>query len=163
MPMVYTTSSKSVADSFATSGTANTEIDAMFLKPGARNIAMTLLQVLGRGAGLTTLSGIAFHVKKWTTTQSSSGTAITPAPKDVGFQAATATAAGASAGVTSGSGGPIIVAMCGCGAAGPGGWAARDMDSVVGAQGSSTTQSIDLFVESGTASLNYEATFEHAE
>jgi len=162
MPMVYTTSSRTVADSFTTSGTANTEIDALFIKPGARNCGMTLLQVGGRGAGLTTLSAIAFHIKKWTSTSSAAGTSITPAPKDPGFQAATATAAGASAGVTSGTGGPIIVGAAICGAAGPGGWAARDMDSLNVAQGSSTT-SIDVFVESGTVSLSYEMTAEHAE
>jgi hypothetical protein len=162
MPMVYTSSSKAVSDTFATNATGGTENDALFIKPGARNIALTLLNVLGRGAGLTALSGIAFRIKRWTTTASSAGTAITPTPKDPGFQAATATAGAASAGVTSGTGGPVIAAMCGCGAAGPGGWAARDQDSPVVVQGSAT-QSADVFVASGTASLNYEMTVEHAE
>src|SRR5690242_11091512 len=117
MPFVYTSSSKAVADTFATSASANTEIDALFVKPGARNIAARLLQVLGRGAGLTSLSGIAFHLKRWTSTASSAGTAITPAPHDPGAQAATATAGGGSAGVTSGTGGPVIVGLAGCGAA----------------------------------------------
>ena len=162
MPFVYTTATKSVADTFATSATPGTEVDAVFVKPGVRNAVIQLLQVLGRGAGLTTLSGIAFRLKRWGTTASSSGTAITPGPKDAGAQAATATAAGASAGVTSGTGGPTIVAMAGCGAAGPGGWAARDQDSGCVVQGSAT-QSVDLFCASGTASLNYEAAIEHAE
>lgn len=162
MPFAYATASKAVADTFATSATPGTEVDSMFIKPGARNIAVTLLQVLGRGAGLTTLSGIAFRIKRWGTTASSSGTAITPGAKDPGAQAATATAAGASAGVTSGTGGPTIAAACGCGGAGPGGWAARDPDSAVVVQGSAT-QSADLFVASGTASMNYEAMLEHEE
>lgn len=162
MPFVYTTATKAVADTFATSATPGTEVDAVFVKPGARNVVLTLLQVLGRGAGLTTLSGIAFRIKRWSSTASSAGTAITPGPKDAGAQAATATAAGASAGVTPGTGGPIIVGMCGCGAAGPGGWAARDQDSGCVVQGSAT-QSADVFVASGTASLNYECAVEHAE
>jgi hypothetical protein len=162
MPLVYTSATKSVADTFATSSSAGTEIDAMFIKPGARNISLRLLQVLGRGAGLTALSGIAFHVKRWTSTASSSGTAITPAPQDPGAQAATATVGAASAGVTSGTGGPVIVGTAGCGAAGPGGWAAQDGDSAAVVQGSAT-QSLDIFAESGTASLNYEFSASHGE
>lgn len=162
MPFVYTTSTKAVADVFATHATPGTEIDAVFIKPGTRNIVLQLLQVLGRGAGLTALSGIAFRLKRYTTTSAAAGTAITPSPKDPGAQAAKATAAGASAGVTVGTGGPVIVAMCGCGAAGPGGWAARDQDSGLTVEGSAN-QSTDLFVASGTGSLNYEATIEHAE
>lgn len=162
MPMVYTTATKAVADTFSTSATPGTEVDAVFVKPGTRNIGLTLLQVLGRGAGLTALSGIAFRLKRWTTTASTAGTAVTPTPKDPGFQAAKASAGAASAGVTSGTGGPVIAAVCGCGAAGPGGWAARDADSAIEVEGSAT-QSADLFVASGTASLAYEAAIEHAE
>lgn len=162
MSFAYTTATKAVADTFVTSATPATEVDALFIKPGTRNVWVTLLQVLGRGAGLTSLSGIAFRLKRWTTTASSSGTAITPGVKDAGAQAAKATAGGASAGVTSGTGGPQIVAVCGCGAAGPGGWAARDQDSSCVVEGSAN-QSMDLFVASGTASLSYEAALEHAE
>lgn len=162
MPFVYTTATKSVADTFATHATPGTEIDAVFVKPGTRNIWLQLLQVLGRGAGLTTLSGIAFRLKRYTTTSASAGTAITPTPKDPGAQACKATAAGASAGVTVGTGGPVIVAVCGCGGAGPGGWQARDQDSSCVVEGSAN-QSTDLFCASGTASMNYEAAIEHAE
>lgn len=162
MPFAYVTATKSVAENFTTNGTANTETDSMFIKPGARNIMITLLQVIGKAAGATTLSGIAYRLKKWTTTSSSVGTAITPGPRDPGAQAATATAAGASAGVTSGTGGPTIQALAGSGVGGPGGWAARDSDSVCTLQGSAN-QSIDLFVASGSVSLNYEAAIEHEE
>jgi hypothetical protein len=162
VPFVYTSATKTVADVFATSASAGTEIDALFVKPGARNVMARLLQVLGRGAGLTALSGIAFHLKRWTSTASSGGTAITPEPHDPGAQAATASAGGASAGVTSGTGGPVFVGMAGCGAAGPGGWAAQDADSANVVQGAAT-QTLDVFVESGTASLNYECALDHAE
>jgi hypothetical protein len=163
MPFVYTTFTKSVADPFTTSATPLTEIDSVFIKPGtARQIAIILLQVLGRAAGATTLSGIAYRLKRWTTTASSGGTAITPAPHDPLAPAASATAAGLSAGVTSGTGGPVMVALAGSGVGGPGGWAARDADSanVVDA---AAAQSVDLFVASGTASLSYEAAIDHAE
>lgn len=162
MPFVYTTATKSVADVFATHATPGTEVDAVFIKPGTRNIWVTLLQVLGRGAGLTALSGIAFRLKRYPTTAAAGGTAITPGPKDPGAQACKATAAGASAGVTVGTGTPIFVGGCGSGAAGPGGWAARDQDASGVVEGSAN-QSIDLFPASGTASLNYEAFVEHQE
>lgn len=162
MPFVYTVATKAVADTFATHATPGTEVDAVFIKPGTRNIAMNLLQVLGRGAGLTALSGIAFRLKRYPTTAAAGGTAITPGPKDPGAQASKATAAGASAGVTVGTGTPIFVGVCGCGAAGPGGWSARDGDSAGVVEGSAN-QSIDLFSASGTASLNYEAAIEFAE
>lgn len=162
MPFVYTVPTKLVAENFATSATPNTEVDAVFIKPGTRNIWLTLLQVIGKGAGLTALSGIAFRLKRYPTTASSAGTAITPSPKDPGAQASKATAGGASAGVTSGTGTAVFVGACGCGAAGPGGWAARDQDSAGVVEGSAN-QSIDLFCASGTASLNYEASLEFQE
>ncbi|MGH7747709.1 MAG: hypothetical protein ACREQ5_23565, partial [Candidatus Dormibacteria bacterium] len=74
MSFAYTTATKAVADTFVTSATPATEVDALFIKPGTRNVWVTLLQVLGRGAGLTSLSGIAFRLKRWTTTASSAGT-----------------------------------------------------------------------------------------
>jgi hypothetical protein len=162
MPFVYTVATKVVADTFATHATPGTEVDALFIKPGTRNIAVQLLQVLGRGAGLTALSGISFRLKRYPTTAASGGTAITPAPKDSGAQSAKATSGAASAGVTVGTGTAVFVGFCGCGAAGPGGWAARDGDSAGVVEGSAN-QSIDLFPASGTASLNYEAAVEFAE
>lgn len=158
----YTTPTKDVADTFTTSGTAGTEIDALFIKPGARNIVVTGVLATGRGAGLSALSGINVRLKRWGTTASSSGTAVTPHPSDPGAQAATATAAAASAGVTSGTGGPTVVASFGCGAAGPGAWTARDIDAGKVVQGSAT-QSLDAFVVSGTASLSYDIAAEHYE
>lgn len=162
MPFVYTVPTKAVAENFTTNGTANTETDAMFVKPGTRNIAVTLLQVMGKGAGLTALSGIAFRLKRYPTTAAAGGTAVTPSPKDPGAQASKATAGAASAGVTVGTGTPLFVAVCGCGAAGPGGWSARDADSAGIVEGSAN-QSIDLFPSSGTVSLNYEAALEFQE
>jgi hypothetical protein len=159
---VYTCMTKAVADPFATSSSAGTEIDAMFVAPGANSVFARLLQVLGRGAGLTALSGIAFHLKRFSTTASSGGTAITPGAHDQSMPAATASSGGASAGVTQGTGGPVLVGMCGCGAAGPGGWAAQDIDSANKLKGAATN-SLDMFVESGTASLNYEAALDFAE
>lgn len=160
MPFVYVTASKAVSENYATSGSANTEIDVAFWKPGAtRPSNVQALRVQGKGAGLTALSGIAFRLKQWTTTSSSGGTSITPAPVDNRAPAAVATcAAGAGGGtgaVTSGTGGPSIVGGCGCGASGPGGWVAATPDSNIVVDGNAN-KSTDLFSASGLASLNYE-------
>lgn len=169
MPFVYATSSVqnfgSTTQGMQTSGTANTEIDAFFIKPGTRNIGIQALYVGGKGAGLTAISGIAYRLKKWTTTASSAGTAAVPAPRDIGMQAAKATAAtGATAqgAVTSGTGGPTFLLGIVSGAAGPGGWVAPNADSLPTLEGSAA-QSIDLFSASGTASLFYDFTIEHVE
>lgn len=160
MPFVYNISSKEVAENYATSGSANTEIDAAFIKPGStRAVACIACRVQGKGAGLTALSGIAIRLKQWTSTASSSGTSITPRPVDNRAPAAVATAAAGAAGgtgaVTSGTGGPSVVNALGCGASGPGGWVAPNPDAGITLDGGAN-KSIDLFSASGTASLNYE-------
>lgn len=161
MPFVYSSQSAQIATNFATSGTANTEVDQFFLKPGSRNIGVQGLYVGGKGAGLTSISGIAYRFKKWTTTASTGG-ALTPTPRDPGMQAAKATSGAASAGVTPGTGGPTYIGGCVSGAAGPGGWVAPNTDSLIVLEGSAT-QSIDLFSASGTISLNFEFAVEHVE
>lgn len=167
MPFVYNVQSKGVAENYATSGSANTEIDAAFIKSGAtRFLALLALRVQGKGAGLTALSGIAFRLKQWTTTSSSGGTAITPgAVNNIGPAAAHTAAAGAGGGtgaVTSGTGGPALVGGCGCGASGPGGWVAPNPDAAIGLDGNAN-KSTDLFSASGTASMNYEFQMETQE
>ena len=110
-----------------------------------------VLYVLGKGAGLTAISGIVFRVVGFITA-STAGTGITPTPKDPGMQAAKATVA--SGATTSGS--TRTNHLCfGCGAAGPGGWVAPNPDSVIIAQGSGIN-SVDVLNASGTVSLNYE-------
>jgi len=158
MPFVYALQSVQLATNFTTSGTANTEVDHCFIKPGTRNIALISLLVGGKAAGLTAISGIAFRIKKWTTTAASGGTAAVPTPRDPGMQAAKATAGmSASAGVTAGTGGPTFLGGCLCGAAGPGGWVAPNPDAAHTLEGSAT-QSLDIFSVSGTVSLNFDIT-----
>jgi len=142
---------------FTTSATPNTETDALFIKPGAsRAVNLTSVAVQGKGAGLTSLSGIIQRVKKWTTTASSGGSAITPSPRDPGAQAAKATAGQASAGVTPGTGGPVLQIAFGCSASGPGSWSwLNNPDVAVTLEGGSN-MSIDLFNSAGSASLVHE-------
>jgi hypothetical protein len=75
-----------------TNGSANTETDALFIKPGA-NWPVMLQQALVRGAGaaLTTLTSLGFRIKKLATA-STAGTSLTPAPRSGRFTTAQATA-----------------------------------------------------------------------
>lgn len=161
MPLVYSVGTKQapqLGENFVTCGTANTQGDAMRIgAPGTRTLSLISLLTVGKGAGLTAISGIVYRIQKWTSTASTGGT-ITPSPQDVGFQAAKASAGAASpstGGVLSGTGGPTFVGMCGSGAAGPGGWIAENADAPPVLE-ASATQSLDVFVASGTVSLNFE-------
>lgn len=163
---VYASMSKAQAENYTTSGTPNTETEPFFIKPGTRTLGVQRLMVQGKGAALTALSGLVYRLKKWFTTAGAGGTGVTPSPSDVGAQACKATAglgtAGGTAVVTAGTGGPTLLAMCGSGAAGPGGWIAANVDDNKVLE-ASATQSIDLFVASGTASMNYEFEVDHVE
>lgn len=118
MPMVYTITPASPGN-LTTNATPATETDAFFVKAGTRNVALQSVYVIGKGAGLTAISGIAFRVAKFATA-STAGTAITPVPKDPGTQAAKCTSASRpTAGATRSN-----QVVFGCGAAGPGGWVA---------------------------------------
>lgn len=156
MPMVYTLS-LATAGNLTTSGTPATETDAFFVKAGVRNVALQAVYVIGKGAGLTAISGISFRLVKFTTA-STVGTAMTPSPKDPGMQAAKHTAASRpTAGTTR-----VNHIVFGCGAAGPGGWVAPNPDSVLLLEGGGGL-SIDMFDVSGTASLAYEFSAETVE
>jgi hypothetical protein len=155
MPFVYNLQSKMAAENFATSGSANTEVDQSYIKPGAtRAFALLTLRVQGKGAGLSTLSGIAFRLKYYPTT-ASSGSAVTPNPVDIRAPAAVATAGMASGGVVVGTGTPVLVGGCGCSGSGPGGWVAPNPDAGIVLDGGQN-KSLDLFSSSGSPGLNFE-------
>lgn len=162
MPMVYTSALATPGNS-ATSATPGTETNAIYLKPAsavpARVLALMQATLIGKGAGLTAISGIVGRVIRCTTA-STSGTATTPNPKDAGFQAATATA---STGGTTSTTGRSNHMIFGCGATSLGQWSALTPDNVLTVSPAATQPSIDLVVASGTASLNYEFSVEHSE
>lgn len=135
-----------------TNATPATETNGMYVAVGAgRNISILSLSIMGKGAGVTTLSGIAFRVRRYTTA-STAGTGITPSPRDPGIQAAKATAA---YGGTTGSGGATLQLAIGCGVSSPGGWAAANPDAAITLEAGSG-DSLDVLNASGTASLSYE-------
>lgn len=156
MPMIYSLALATEAN-IATNATPNTETEVFFVKPGVRNAALQAVYVIGKGAGLTAISGIVFRLIRWGTA-ATAGTGITPTPKDPGMQAAKQTAASApTAGTTR-----LNKILFGCGAAGPGGWVAPNPDSMEMLEGGGA-QSLDLLSASGTASLNFEFSAETQE
>lgn len=146
------------AGNTATNGSANTESTIFMIDPGTRNAALQSMYVIGKGAGLTAISGIVFRIVKFATA-GTSGTGITPTPRDPGMQAAKATCA---SGQTVGTGTRTNHVNFGCGAAGPGGWVAPNPDSLVVLEGSGTN-SIEALSASGTTSLNFEWSSEMVE
>lgn len=153
MPLYYTDVPGAIQTTNATPNTAN---DCFFLAVGAtRTVWLDGIFPAGRGAGLTSISGISYRLEKWTTTASSGGTAITPSPNDPGYQAAKHTCGFAAGTVTSGTGGPTLMLSIGSGTTSPGNWQAVNLDKAYSLQ-AAATQSLDIFNVSGAASLNFE-------
>lgn len=160
MPLFYTAVPGATQQTNAAPNTAN---DCMFFAPGTRTFWVNAIYPEGRGASLTSISGISYRLEKWFTTASSAGTAFTKgnggnlSQNDPGYQNPKLTGAFATATVTSGTGGPTLLLSIGSGTTSPGNWimplGALDMGySVEG----SATQSIDIFNVAGAASLNFE-------
>lgn len=137
-----------------TSASANTDVDHLrLLTVAARMAWVKALALRGKGAALTTITAIEVMLKRFATA-STAGSAITPIPRDLsGSVAARLTAfTGPTIGAT-----PTIQLAIGCGATGPGGWIAPDVDSYItldangGANGN-----LDLISQtSGTVALPF--------
>ena len=156
MPFVYDLS-LATPGNLTTNATPNTETDALFVKAGARDVYWQSMSVIGKSAAATTLSGISFRLVKWGTA-STSGTGITPTAKDPGAQSAKATSASRP---TIGSTRTNRLVF-GCGVTGPGGFVARDQQSMVMLEAAGAP-SMDVLDVSGTASLPYEFSAEIVE
>jgi len=154
MPFMY---SVAAGANYASHATPNTEDAYLALRQATRNFNLTALLVQGKGAGLTALSGISHRVKRWTTA-GSGGTALTPAPRRIGTTAST-TAADKQTALTPGTVSGVLQLVIGCGAAGPGGWVARDEDSKITVEAGGSDE-LAAYSASGTASLNFEAAAE---
>jgi hypothetical protein len=152
MPLFYSLVPGAIQTTNATPLTAN---DCLFVAPGTRTLWVKAIYPEGRGAMLTSISGITYRLEKWTTTASSGGTALTPSPNDPGYQAAKQTAGWAVGAVTSGTGWPKLMLSVGSGTTSPGNWIAPTLDEGYSLEGSAT-QSLDIFNASGAASLNFE-------
>jgi hypothetical protein len=142
----------------------------MFVKPGTRNLALQAIYLQGKGAGLTAISGITLHPKKYTTTASSAtgNTALTGTPARSGVPGGEVLrrlhGTVSTALANQGTGGPTDLGLqVGCGAAGPGGWVAPNPDSTHVARRQRDDELRLLQRVLGTASMKYEITVETQE
>jgi hypothetical protein len=148
MPMLYDIVLATEAN-ITTNATPNTETEVYFVKAGTRNCALQSIYLVGKGSSLTSITGIEIRLVRWTTA-STAGTAITPTPVDPGMQASKCTAASLpTLGTTR-----LNRLITGCGAAGPGGWIAPNVDSMPMLEGGGA-MSHDLISASGVASMNF--------
>jgi hypothetical protein len=138
-----------------TNAAANTPNDCFFIKPGTRTVWLKGVFPEGRGATLTSISGISYRIEKWFTTAASGGSAIVPSPNDDGYQAAKHTAGFSAAAVVSGTGGPTLMASFGSGTTSPGNWIAPTLDEAYSLEGG-VNKSLDVFNVSGATSLVFE-------
>lgn len=152
--MFVYTDTRSTAALSSTSASADTEVDHYRLVAAAtRPAAIQAVYVSGRGAGLTSITGLGFRVRGYGT-GSTGGTATAKVPKDPGAQAAPYTSFSDATTITPGST-PTNHVIFGCGAAGPGGWVAPNPDSTIVAVG--TTGSLDLLsTQHGSSAMSFE-------
>lgn len=141
---------QSPATPYTTNATPNTEDPTLVLRQTTRNVDVQAIFCLGRAAAATTISGIGYKVRRWTTA-GSGGTTVTPAPRRIGTTASTVAVDKASA-ITAGTVSGAYVLGFGCGKAGPGGWVARDQDSTLNLEAGSADE-FDINSIAGEASL----------
>lgn len=138
------------ATPYATHGTPNTEDPTLVLRQTTRNCDILSITAGGRAAAATTITGIGYKVRRWTTV-GTGGTAVTPAPTRIGTTASTVVVDKASA-ITAGTVSGAIVGGFICGKSGPGGWVARDQDDYITMEAGSADE-IDINSVTGEASL----------
>ena len=157
MPFIYDVS-LATAGNLTTNGTANTETEAFFLKPGTtRSLYLAMVMIGGKGAAVTTLSAIALRIMKWGTA-STSGTGLAIVGRD-GSPATTITGASRpTLGTTRTNAGPIIT----CGATSPNQWTALNPDHMI-SLGASNAGSISGQDVGSSVSMLFEFALEHQE
>ena len=160
MPFVYSVVGTTPATNYTTHATPGTEDPTVVLRQAVRGFDLQAIYVNGRESAATTITGISYIVRRWTTA-GSGGTAITPAPRRVGTTAST-TAADKVSAITAGTVTGGFQLSFGCGKAGPGGWVARDADSAIDVEGTSADE-LDINSLCGEASIKHYLSCEIAE
>lgn len=148
------------ATPYASHATPNTEDPTLVLRQAVRGFDINSIFVHGRGAALTTITGIGYRLRRWTTA-GSGGTAVTPSPRRIGTTAST-TAADKVTAITPGTVSGAYQLAFGCGGSGPGGWTARDSDSAIHVEGGGADE-IDINSVCGVASMLHHVSAEISE
>ena len=139
--------------------TPNSEDPTIVLRQATRGFSITQINCQGKAAAATSITGIGYRVKKWTTA-GSGGTSITPAPRK--FGTAVTAAVDKQTTITPGTTAGGIHAVFGCGAGSPGGWAAADADSAIYVD-TGTADELSVNSVCGVASLPHDVGVEIAE
>lgn len=146
----------------ATSASANTSVDHLRTLTVGRDCCITKLDLIGKGAAQSTITGIEVRVSRFATA-STSGSAITPAKANPDSPAATLTA---FTGPTIGSTETIQWAG-GMMSSGQGGFQPIDPsmdDGIILANAGGANGNADVLSQSeGTAGLNFKYTLAHRE
>jgi len=138
MPFLYAVAGLAANASYATHATPSTEDPTLQMKQTTRGFDIVGAYGNGRANAATTISGISYIARRWTTV-GSGGTAVVPNPRRMGTTAATVCADKATA-LTAGTVSGAIQFSFGIGKAGPGGWVARDGDSTVHVEAGSSDE-----------------------
>ena len=150
MPFVYAIGLPASVASLTTCGTTNVELAALAMRQATRNFDVQAMYASGFANAATSISGIAFRARRWTTA-GSGGTAITPAPRRIGTTAATTAASNSGGAITVGNTDGSTQAAFGCGASGPGGWVAPDIDSRITVEAGSSDEILVYSIATPTA------------
>lgn len=155
MPFVYDVQAGVQYTSHATPGT---EDPTIVLRQATGGFNVQGASCTGKAAAATSITGIAFRVRRWTTA-GSGGTSVTPSPRNGRAPAATTTAVDKQSAITAGTVSGAYQLGFGCGKAGPGGWMARDADSMIHVEAGGADE-LDFNSIAGEASLNFELALE---
>jgi hypothetical protein len=148
------------ATPYATHSSVNTEDPTLVLRQVTKGFSVQSIFVLGRAAAASTITGIGYRVRRWTTA-GSGGTAVVPATRRIGVTATTVAVDKVTA-ITAGTVSGAYQLGFGCGKAGPGGWVARDEDSMIHVEGGSSDE-LDINSVAGEASLLHHVSAEIVE
>lgn len=144
----------------ATSSSANTAVDHLRTLTVGRDVYVTGMYLVGKGQAQTSITGIQVYLQRMSTA-SSSGSSITPAPRNSDYPSATLTAfTGPTIGTTAN-----IQLTIGMMSSGVGGWVQPDPDAAIFlVNGGGANGNLDLLSQTeGTVALNFHYNLETVE
>ncbi len=142
------------AVSDTTSGSADTLDAYLALRETAQTVWMNMWRSIGKGAVLTSLTGIVHRLRHWTTA-GSGGSGVTPQGVRPPDQPAASTVVATGA-FTPGTVSGVTILGFGHGATGPGGWAARSESSKKTLESGAADEWNWNSITAGAVALNFE-------
>ncbi len=137
----------------ATSASADTLDAYLAIRETSQTVGLQTWLSQGKGAALTSLTGIMHRLRYWTTA-GSGGDSVTPEPVRTNYPAADTTVVDGA--YTEGTVSGATILAFGHGATGPGGWMARDQASMKVLDADTADEWSWNSIQSGTSALNFE-------